>query len=221
MSELLRATVELVSLAATEHFEVAGQSLTSAVRKRPRQGPVEVRVEGLAFDEVGDHVHHGGLNRALHCFSGEHYDVLSEGLDPPPPPPWVGENLTLRGYTDERAHVGDRVRIGTTLLAVTMPTERCNTPGLTAGIPTLLKSMIASLRTGFYCRVVEAGHIAAGDALTLVERVDPRWSIAALSAVMYREVGDANRIAEVEAIPELAPEWKARVRVLHERTRRS
>lgn len=221
MGDALRGTVELVNVGRAERFEVGGQLLTSAIRKRPRQGRIEVGALGLSGDEVGDHEHHGGPNRALHCFAAEHYDALSVGRGEPPPRPWVGENLTVRGYPDERAHVGDLVRVGTALLAVSMPTERCGNPGRVAGIPELLKEMIASLRTGFYFRVVEPGHIGAGDALTLIERVDARWSIERLSAVMYREIDDAERVAEVEAIPELAPEWKARARILHARKRRA
>jgi len=54
-------------------------------------------VRGILGDEIGDTKHHGGLNRALHCFSSEHYDYFSDLINGEAPPrPWVGENLTLR-----------------------------------------------------------------------------------------------------------------------------
>jgi MOSC domain-containing protein YiiM len=210
--------VELVSIALPTPLVVGDKKLFSGIRKRPQDGPVEVLEGGLSGDGVGDLKHHGGPNRAIHLFSAEHYDAFSPRPETAAAPPWVGENLTVRGYTDALAHIGDRVRVGTALLQVTMPTERCGHPGLSSGVPELRKWMIESLRTGFYSSVIEPGVLERGDALEVVERINEKWSIEALSAVMYRHVADPEIIAEVEQLEELAPEWKAKVRKLHRRS---
>lgn len=209
--------VELVNVAAAESLERGGKAWTTGIRKRPRDGPVRVTLEGLAGDEVGDREHHGGLNRALHMFASEHYDVFAARLDQVVPRPWVGENLTVRGYADDVAQLGDRLRVGTALAEVTMPTERCGNPGWVTGIPKLRKWMIETLRTGFYLRVLEPGVVRGGDTLEIVERGNPAWPIARLSAVMYRRVADAGAVAEVEQLAGIAPEWLARIRTLHAR----
>ncbi|MDH4016673.1 MAG: MOSC domain-containing protein [Actinomycetota bacterium] len=215
----VNARVEAVHVAAIETFTLPdGESHTSAIRKRAQAAPV--RVESLGF--VGDEQHdpaHGGPNRAVHVFSTEHYSVFEALAGRAIPAPVVGENLTLSGFPDEVAHVGDVVRVGTARLRVTMPTERCGYPGRNAGLPKLLKWMIEELRTGYYLSVLEPGEIGPGDAWVLEERTNDDWTIEALSRVMYREVGDAARVAELEAVPEIADEWKARLRRLHERGR--
>ncbi len=215
------AIVESVNVGRVETFDLPdGDALTSAIRKTPQEGPVEVTPRGFA----GDATHgpeHGGPNRALHVFCREHIAHFEAEHGRPLPVPLVGENLTVRGHPDAEAHVGDVVRAGTALLQVTMPTERCRNPGRVAGVPLLLKWMIESLRTGYYLRVVEPGVVAAGDAFRLEERGNPRWSIEALSRAMLRDVADPDLVASLLDVPEIAPEWKTRLELLHARRNRA
>jgi MOSC domain-containing protein YiiM len=211
------AKVALVCTGRVETLALQSKTLRTALRKRPREGRVPVLSTGLSEDEVGDRIHHGGPNRAVHVFSGEAYDAFAERLQKLVPRPWVGENLCVRGYHDAIACVGDRVRVGTALLQVTMPTERCGHPGLATGIRKLRKWMIDALRTGFYLRVLEPGTVRRGDPIDVVERGDERWTIASLSEVMYRRTADADVVREVCELEDLAPEWKARVQKLHAR----
>ncbi len=214
------ARVEALHVARVETFTLPdGEERTSAIRKRAQSGPV--RVEPLGF--VGDEQHdpaHGGPDRAVHVFAREHYDAFEARAGRPIDTPVAGENLTLRGFPDELAHVGDVIRVGGAKLQITMPTERCGYPGRNAGLPKLLKWMIEELRTGYYLRVLEPGEIAAGDAWQLELRTNETWSMQALSRAMLRDARDAALVAELEAVPELSDEWKKRLRQLHERTRR-
>jgi MOSC domain-containing protein YiiM len=213
------ARVEAVHIAPVETFVLPdGASHTSAIRKRAQAAPVRVETLGFAGDEQSNPAH-GGPSRAVHAFATEHYAVFERLAGRTIEPPVAGENLTVRGFADDVAHVGDVVRVGTARLQISMPTERCGYPGRNAGLPKLLKWMIEELRTGYYLRVLEPGEIGPGDAWELEERSDHGWSIEALSRAMLREVRDAARVAELEAVPEIAAEWKARLRELHERSR--
>jgi len=216
-SKTAPARVEAVHVAAVETFVLPdGAEHTSAIRKRRQPGPVAVGRLGFEGDAQFN-PEHGGPNRAVHAFAREHYAVFEERAGRPLPTPLVGENLTVAGYPDDVAHVGDVVRVGSALLQVTMPTERCGYPGRNAGVPQLLKWMIETLRTGLYLRVLEPGEIGPGDAWVVEDRPNPRWTIEALTCAMLHEARDAARVAELEAVPELAPEWKTRLRKLHER----
>lgn len=209
--------VEAVFLAAVETFTLPdGESHTSAMRKRSQPGAVRVEALGLVGDEQQNPAH-GGPNRALHVFCSEHYAVFEARAGRALAPPLAGENLTVSGFPDAEARVGDVVRVGSTRLQVTMPTERCGFPGRNAGVPKLLKWMRDERRTGYYLRVLEPGEIAPGDAWTLESRSNSAWSVEALTHAMIERVGEAQLIEEIEAMPEVAPEWKARMRVLHER----
>jgi MOSC domain-containing protein YiiM len=216
-ANLATARVEAVYTAGAETFVLPdGAEHTSAIRKRTRHRPVAVGPLGFEGDEQYNPVH-GGPDRAVHVFASEHYAVFEGRAGRSIARPVAGENLTVTGYPDAIAHVGDVVRVGSALLQVTMPTERCGYPGRNAGLPQLLKWMIETHRTGFYLRVLEPGEIGPGDACRLEDRPNPRWTIEALSRAMYHEVKDAARVSELEAVSEIAPEWKTRLRALHTR----
>jgi MOSC domain-containing protein YiiM len=213
------AQVESVNAGGIQTFTLPdGTAFTSGIRKQPQLGPVSVGRDGIEGDAQHLDVH-GGLDREIHAFCREHYTHFEAIHGRPLPVPLVGENLTLRGYSDADARVGDVLRIGTTRLQVTMPTERCANPGRVHAVPKLLKWMIESLRTGFYLRVLEPGEIIPGDALVLEQQGDARWTIEALSRAMYQQTDDAALAAALRAVPELAPAWKERFEVLHERRR--
>ena len=93
------ATIESINFAAAEVLTLGGKGVKTAIRKIPTKRNVNVGMHGIMDDEIGDEEHHGGLNRALHCFSVEHYDYFTSIADSDqklPPRPWVGENLTLK-----------------------------------------------------------------------------------------------------------------------------
>ena len=213
----LEGRVEAVHVARVETFTLPdGADHTSALRKQAKSGPVRLAETGFEGDEQ-HHPSHGGPNRAVHVFASEHYRLFEDRAGRPIARPVVGENLTVSGFADDVAHVGDVMRVGSARLRVSMPTERCGYPGRNAALPQLLKWMIETLRTGYYLSVLEPGEVSAGDAWTLEERTNTIWSMEALSRAMYQQVKDASRVAELEAVAELAPEWKSRLRQLHDR----
>jgi len=205
-----------------ETFEAQdGTTVESAIRKQTSARPVRLGEHGIDGDACAEADAHGGPNRALHAFAIESYRHFEALAGRPFPVPTFGENLTLEGYDELEARVGDRLRAGQVLLEVTMPTERCPKPGRSAGEPRLLKWILESLRSGFYLRVVEPGVIAAGDAIELAARGPAEWTIERLSRAMYREIEDEALLARLDVLPELAPEWKARLAVHHERRARA
>lgn len=214
-------SIESINIATPETLLLGKKEVVTAIRKKPTKAICTVGVNGLEGDEIGDMKHHGGLNRALHFFSAEHYNVferqLKEDGEIIPPRPWVGENITTRGYIDYMAHVGDRLKIGTTILEVSMPTERCWVPGASVGIPALAKWMISSKRTGFYLRVIEPGQLSVTDTIEIIEDGDIDWSIFRLSCLMYTDdITNTKWIKKAMEIPTLAQEWKDSVLKKHQ-----
>jgi MOSC domain-containing protein YiiM len=63
-------------------------------------------------------------------------------------------------------------------------------------------------RSGWYLRVVAPGVMAAGDAVELVERLAPRWTIAAVLAASYRRPADRGELSALVAEPRLAAAWR-------------
>ncbi|WP_448581578.1 MOSC domain-containing protein [Thermaurantiacus sp.] len=183
----------------------------SAYAKASRQGPVAVHPLGLEGDEVGNPRVHGGPDKAVYAYAAasyplwraehpRHRDRLVAGA--------FGENLLIDGLDEDSAHVGDRWRIGTALLEICQPRQPCATLARWFDDPAMVKAMVANGRSGWYCRVLEAGELAAGDRLTLEHRPEGAWSIAAVLKASYTPAGAAELLA-LAAAPGLAASWAA------------
>ena len=81
------------------------------------------------------------------------------------------------------------------------------------------KLVVQSGRTGWYLRVLETGDVECGDALTLVDRPFPRWTIDAVNAVAYSRGGtvDLDAARELANCPALAESWRGGFRDLSNR----
>lgn len=163
----------------------------TGIYKLPVGGPVRVRTLGLLGDEQADLERHGGLLKAVYAYPSEHYAFWKEEL-PGTPLPWgtFGENLTVSGLAENRIRVGDRFRIGSTLLAATRPRFPCYKLGIKFGRTDIIDRLLASGRTGFYFRVLEEGEVRAGDAIEALGGGDGEPTIADL--VKVRQAKDAG-----------------------------
>lgn len=213
------ARIESLNLGAVEAVRFAdGGEIQSAIRKRPQTQPVALTPAGLPGDQVHHHAH-GGPNRALHVYPIEHYAAFEDLTNHPLPIPCFGENITLRGMTEEEVRVGDVWQIGSARLQVTMPTERCAHPGRLAGAPLILKRIVRDALCGWYLRVLEPGEIQVGNEVSRMEMGRGDVNLADLHAWMRDNAGDPETLERVQAMDALAPEWKERMGVLHARRR--
>jgi MOSC domain-containing protein YiiM len=147
----------------------------TAIEKHPVAGPVRVATLGLEGDQVGDTVHHGGIDQAVYAFAREDLDDWVEQLGAPIRDGMFGENLTTAGLDVNEALVGERWRIGSVLLEVASVRIPCNDfkgwMGETGFDNTgWVKRFAAAGRPGPYLRVVEEGTVQAGDALVVEHR---------------------------------------------------
>jgi MOSC domain-containing protein YiiM len=69
---------------------------------------------------------------------------------------------------DDLIHVGDTYRIGTALVAITIPRKPCFKLNARLGRDDVLPKYLESKRSGFYLSVTEPGVVAAGDGIELV-----------------------------------------------------
>lgn len=152
-----------------------GHEVTTAIAKRPVEGPVAVCSLGLDGDEQADLSVHGGLTKAVYAYPCEHYpfwrtvraQARVAAWEDDPGPGLLGENLTLVGLTEDRAWIGDRLRFARCVLAVSEPRRPCFKFNAAMGFPHAAKLMVRSCWCGFYLAVVEPGMIAAGDTFLL------------------------------------------------------
>lgn len=152
---------------------------TTAIDKRPVEGRVRAGRYGLYADVQADRAHHGGQDQAVYAYAAEDVAFWEPVLEREVPPGLFGENLRTRGLEVSGALVGERWRIGTTLLEVTQPRTPCATFARRLGSPPRwVRRFTEANRTGAYLRVVEPGDVGAGDAVDVVLRPSHGVSLA-------------------------------------------
>ncbi|CAG9182384.1 MOSC domain-containing protein [Cupriavidus pinatubonensis] len=221
LAELPHVTIDTVLIGQVRPFGPRG--IPSGIDKRPLTEAVAVTTLGLAGDGQGDPKHHGGPEKALHHYAFDHYpawraelaDISTQASAVLWAPGAFGENLSSSGLTEADVCIGDRFRLGTALVEVSQARQPCWKLNHRFGHAGISRAVQESLRTGWYYRVIEEGELRAGDALTLVSRPYPDWSLARLLRVLYVERLDFTALAEMAELPPLAESWRklARQRV--------
>jgi MOSC domain-containing protein YiiM len=161
--------------------------LDTGIDKRPTSGPVSVRDpgpkqtglgSGVVGDYIGDTANHGGSEQAVYAFAREDLDDWQQRLNRELPNGFFGENLTTVGIDLADARLGERWRIGDTVVVeVTCPRIPCVTFRGWVGEAGWLKTFTQEARPGAYLRVVVPGTIASGDRLEVIHRPEHDVSV--------------------------------------------
>lgn len=130
----------------------------------------EVNAAGLSGDRQRDQQHHGGTARALCLFSLEHILALQrEGH--PIYPGAIGENVTVAGLDWDLLTPGVSLRLGEGVeIAITSYTMPCSNIAF-AFADGNMNRVSQKKHPGWsrlYARVVQPGHIAPGDPVTVI-----------------------------------------------------
>jgi MOSC domain-containing protein YiiM len=188
-----------------------GGGVLSGIVKAPVAGRVRVGRTNLDGDGQADLTVHGGPDKAVYAYPLQHYaawaadlgrDDLVTGI--------FGENLTLEGADEQDVLVGDRFRVGTALLEVSQPRIPCFKLGIRMGDPHFLAPFLRSGRTGFYLRVLEEGHLAAGDPVERVTRGEGGVTVREV-ARLFAGVDDPGAYSRAAGAPALTDGWKVRM----------
>lgn len=192
-----------------------GREDTTGIGKQPVAGPVRIGPKGLEGDESNYRSRELG-DTAVHIYCAESYEELNRLAGRPLPVPCFGENLTVEGYTEREARVGDVIRAGTALLRVNQPVIRCSWPTVQSGEPRLTRWATKGGFTGFYLDVVEPGMVQAGDGVEIISRGPEAWTIAAINAIYNAKPPVPADLDAALALPELAERFKAEIREMLE-----
>jgi len=156
-----------INVGAAQPIQNAKASGKTGIYKRPVDGRVAVTVDGLVDDAICDTENHGGVDQAVYVYGTPDYAWWSAALAQELAPGTFGENLTITELESAQLSIGDRLHIGSVILEVTAPRVPCVTLARRMDDPAFLKRFRAAERPGLYCRVIQAGHIQAGDQVTI------------------------------------------------------
>ena len=189
----------------------------SAFAKQARAGRIGITENGITGDEQADRRVHGGPEMAVHLYPLDHSEFWRktigdhELLDDPGA---FGSNLAVKGVTEEKVFIGDRFRIGSSLLEVSQPRQPCWKIEHRFAVKGMVAAILKSGRCGWYFRVLETGHAAAGDILEKVGEADSRLSVlqtfqSLVAAPTQAEHAVLKQLAET---PTLTPRLREKAR---------
>jgi MOSC domain-containing protein YiiM len=185
-----------------------GGEILTAFARGAVHGPVALGRMGLAGDEVGDKVNHGGPDMAVCAYPSEHYPYWAERLGRELPEAAFGENFTTEGLLEHGLRIGDAFRIGGAVVQVSQPRSPCYKIAARHGIKQLTAWVQQTGRTGFYLRVLEPGDVEAGAALDLVERPRHAITVAEVNRVAFHDKDDLDGVRAVLEASELTESWR-------------
>jgi MOSC domain-containing protein YiiM len=194
-----------VNLADLRTVPRRGKQVQTGIWKLPAEGRIAAGPLGLAGDTPADRSVHGGPDKAVYAYAREDTEWWEEELGRPLENGAFGENLTVSGVEASTALVGEHWRIGSALLEVSEPRLPCWKLAMKMGDPTFLKRFAKALRPGTYLRVIEAGELAAGDAIEVVERPDHDVTVRLVAEAVLADKRLAPRLL---AAPRLSPEYR-------------
>lgn len=207
------ASVRSVNVGLPREAQWAEIGRTS-IDKAPVTGPVAVDELGLAGDQVSDTRHHGGTEQAVYAFAREDLDRWAEILGEEVRDGQFGENLTTSGIDVNESELGERWRIGdTVVLEVASVRTPCNDFKSWMGRcgydnTAWVKRFAAEGRPGPYLRVVVPGEIQAGDPIAVVHEPGHGVTVSLAFRALFHDRSLLPRLAEV---PGLTPRIRARV----------
>ena len=181
----------------------------SAIFRSPVDGPILLEERGLLGDHVADTKHHGSLDQAVCCHPLAHYDYW-RALYPANrllAPGGVGENWTIANGDEGDVCVGDVVRVGTAQIQVSGPRYPCWKQGRKLQIAGFQEQTMATLRTGWYGRVLRPGRVQANDPWQLEHRPHPQMTIWQLNHCLF-DTFDPTFAQYALTIPELSATWQ-------------
>jgi ferredoxin-NADP reductase/MOSC domain-containing protein YiiM len=203
-------TLLSVNVGMPQDLDWHGKTVHTAVWKRPVRGPQQVRRLNIDGDGQGDLAGHGGEHRAVFVYQIESYQYWQQQLGRDDfEHGQFGENFTVRGLPDDRVCIGDRYKIGGALFEVTQPRVTCYRVGIRMKEPKMPAMLVAHHRPGFYLRVLEEGHVQAGDDIVQVTAGPERMTVAEVDALLYLPGHPREHLLRALRIPALPEGWKA------------
>lgn len=201
---------EVVSLCVgrAKTVDWRGEPVRTGIWKSPVESATARRL-GFDGDEQADLEVHGGADKAVYGYAAEHYPYWRAELPGVALPYGVfGENLTISGFDDAGACLGDRWRAGAALLEAVQPRLPCSKLGLRFDDPFMVKRFAQSGRLGVYFRVVEEGPVRRGDPVEKVFTHAERFPVYELARLYFDPALTRGKAARALAHPLLNENWR-------------
>lgn len=218
---MITSAIDALLTGAPVSFRGEGEDSSIGARVRA-EAAIRLSPTGFEGDRVGDPAVHGGADKAVHFYPGEHYpvwqaDFAGSGRDPHPHLGRLGgfgENISALGMTEDKVQIGDRFRIGTALVEISQGRQPCWKIDHHFGVRGMMAAVIETGRSGYYFRVLEEGLVAPDDSIEQIERARHGWTVERsfqlLIGGLHKTPGADAALRELAALETLAANWRHR-----------
>ncbi len=220
MADMLAAEIISINTGLPQPISYLKKEVPTGIFKRPVSGRVYLSSLNFEGDRQADLVHHGGVEKAVCVYAYEHYAYWENELGLKLDFAAFGENLTIRGMTEDDVCIGDTFQLGQAVVQLSQPRQPCYKLSARYGLPHLLSKVEETGYTGFYFRVLKEGDVAREDGLVRIER-DPRGiTVSYANRVMHHDKYNLEAIRKVLEVETLSVHWRATLssRLAGERT---
>ncbi|PWK14898.1 MOSC domain-containing protein [Tumebacillus permanentifrigoris] len=202
--------IEIVALYVGKPVTLRVQELEVAtgIGKQLVADSVWLSFERLAGDDVANTKYHGGEARTVCVYPQEHYAHWEQEFGVELTPGAFGENLTVRGLTEEDVCIGDTFQLGEAVVQVTQARIPCGTIDLYNQLPGLFRQTAVQAKSGYFFRTVQEGAIARDSELRLLERDPHGVTVRFCLQTWYHDQDNREAIQRILAVPALADNWR-------------
>ena len=180
-----------------------GKVVHTGINKKQVKEPVYLSFVKFNGDGQADLVHHGGVDKAVCVYTGDHYPYWEKELNQDLVYGAFGENITVSSMREEDVCIGDTFELGQAIVQVTQPRQPCFKLAKKYNIPKLPLYFQETGYTGFYFRVLKEGWVSSVDTLKRLQSDPKGVSIAFANRIMHKEkqnIEGVKRILEVNAL---------------------
>src|SRR3954454_1262769 len=178
-----------VNVGRPRPVQTGRRPVLTSIWKHPVEGRVAVRGVNLAGDDQADRSVHGGPDKAVYAYAVEETALWEAELGRALGPAAFGENLTTEGLDGSGAVLGERWRVGTTLLEAVQPRLPCFKLGLRMGDRGFVRRFGEASRPGAYLRILAEGELQAGDAVAVEARPEHGVTVRMVSDAILVDHG--------------------------------
>ncbi|MEK4837876.1 MOSC domain-containing protein [Bacillus sp. FSL L8-0152] len=197
-----------LNIGLPKEFIYGGKVIHTGINKKQVKEPVYLSFVKFNGDGQADLVHHGGVDKAVCVYTGDHYPYWEKELNQDLVYGAFGENITVSGMREEDVCIGDTFELGEAIVQVTQPRQPCFKLAKKYNIPKLPLYFQETGYTGFYFRVLKEGWVSSVDTLKSLQSDPKGVSIAFANRIMHKEKQNIEGVKRILEVNALSSSWR-------------
>ncbi|WIL49717.1 MOSC domain-containing protein [Bacillus bombysepticus] len=185
-----------------------GKVVHTGINKKQVKEPVYLSFVKFNGDGQADLIHHGGVDKAVCVYTGDHYPYWEKKLNQDLVYGAFGENITVSGMSEEDVCIGDTFELGQAIVQVTQPRQACFKLAKKYNIPKLPLYFQETGYTGFYFRVLKEGWVSSVDTLKRLQSDPKGVSVAFANRIMHKEKQNIEGVKRILEVNALSNSWR-------------